>query len=77
MDKETISIIKNQTQEKDELHIERVYYQCGSDIVKTIMNLSNIKDNAPIKESTSSIFDDIRKIVDEKENIYHHRSKAI
>lgn len=76
MDKETIAIIKNQTQEKDELHIERVYYQCGADIVKTIMTLSDIKDNTPIKEHTS-IFDGIREIVDEKEKIYHNRSKAI
>lgn len=77
MDAETLSIIKSQTgaddMHLDDLHIERVYFECGSDIVKTIMKLSDLKD-VTVQNKEPSVFDDIRKIVDEKEQIYFTES---
>lgn len=76
MDKDVISIIKNQTEVQDEVYIERIYYECKSDLVSTIMKLSNIKP-PEVEVKPKTVFDDIRKIVDEKENIYHNRNKGI
>jgi hypothetical protein len=76
MDKSIIDIIKKQTNVTDDLLIERVYYECENDPVKTITTLSKI-ETIPKKDTNHTVFDDIRKIVDEKENIYHNRNKGI
>lgn len=76
MDKESIEIIKSQTGMSDELQIERIFYECDSDIVKTIMKISNINDNTITQTRENNIFDNIRAIVDEKERIYQNRSKG-
>jgi hypothetical protein len=77
MDKEIIDIIKSQTGVSDELQIERVFYECNSDIVKTIMKISNINDNTLlINKKENNVFDNIRTIVDEKEKIYQNRNKG-
>lgn len=76
MDKEIIDIIKSQTGVSDELQIERVFYECNSDIVKTIMKISNINDNTSVRKKENNVFDNIRAIVDEKEKIYQNRNKG-
>ena len=75
MDKSVLDIIKKQTDVQDEILIERVYYECGNDPVKTITTLSNI-ETIQKKDTPYTVFDHIRKIVDEKENIYHNRNKG-
>ena len=76
MDRDVITIIKNQTEIEDEVYIERIYYESKGDLIATIMKLSNIEPpKVDVKPKT--IFDDIREIVDEKENIYHNRNKGI
>lgn len=75
MDKEVLDIIKKQTDIQDDLLIERVYYENGNDPVKTITTLSKI-EIIKKQDSPHTVFDDIRKIVDEKENIYHNRNKG-
>lgn len=76
MDKEIIDIIKSQTGVSDELQIERVFYECNSDIVKTIMKISNINDNTSVRKKENNVFDNIRAIVDEKEKLYQNRNKG-
>lgn len=76
MDADVLSIIKNQTSVKDNVYIEKVYYECKSDIIATIMKLSDIKV-PQVQDKPKTIFDDIRAIVDEKESIYHNRNKGI
>lgn len=75
MDKSVLDIIKKQTDVQDDLLIERVYYESGNDPVKTITTLSKI-EIIKKKDTPHTVFDDIRKIVDEKENIYHNRNKG-
>jgi hypothetical protein len=76
MDKTVLDIIKKQTDISDDLLIERVYYESGNDPVKTITTLSNI-EIIKTKDVPHTVFDDIRKIVDEKEKIYYNRNKGI
>ena len=76
MDKELVDIIKSQTGVSDELQIERVFYECNGDIVKTIMKISNIDDNTSVIKKENNVFDNIRAIVDEKEKIYQNRNKG-
>lgn len=75
MEADTLSIIRSQTGVDDDLYIERTYFECNSDIVKTIMALSDIKDNTT-KEEDSGVFVNIRKIMDEKEMIYFNRKST-
>lgn len=70
MDKEIIDIIKQQTNIKDDLVIERAFYEHGNDVVKTIMSLSSIEDTTT-RPKTHTLFDNIRQICDEKEKIFH------
>ena len=78
MDKETLNVIKNQTGSTDDLHIERIFYECDGDVVKTIMTISGIQEAAPRQPiSAPNVFDDIRKIVNEKEEIFRKISKDI
>jgi hypothetical protein len=69
-----IDIIKKQTDVDDDLLIERCLYENSNDILKTIMQLSNLKEKEYYK-APDEVFDEIRKIVDEKEKIYHDRNK--
>lgn len=77
MDQSIIDIIRSQTGCEDVDCIERVYIECGEDVVKTIMQLSNVTEAPPRHIPTPSEFDEVRKIVDEKENIYFERNKGI
>lgn len=76
MNADVLSIIKNQTQVQDDVHIERIYYECQGDVIKTIIELSGIKIPKH-QEKPKTLFDDIREIVNEKESIYHNRNKGI
>lgn len=80
MDLNTLSIIKNQTGITDEEHIKNIYKQKNNSIIDTIVHLSDLKEDTSRKEnneSKPSIFVEIRKIIEEKENIYHNRNKGI
>ena len=66
-----ISTIKMQTNIEDEVLIEEIYKSCMCDMVKTIMELMNIKDVAASQSKIPSEFDNMREILAEKEQIYH------
>lgn len=63
-------MIRSQTSEEDDLVIERIYHECGQDVVKTIMKISNIEE-APPKPET--LFDKIRKICDDKDTVLQEK----
>lgn len=72
---ESIDIISKQTGVSDKAVIQETLIELNGDIIKTIMKLSHI-DSCPEKcKSAPSEFDDIRRIVDEKENIYFQMKK--
>ena len=65
-----IDIIMSQTNVDDRLYVERVFMECENDISQTVIKLMNLKvEDKPKKEPT--IFENIRKILNEKDNIYH------
>ncbi len=69
--KETdIDIIALQTGHEDRLEIERILIESENDVSKAILNLMSLKyQQKEPKEST--IFDQIREILDDKDRIYH------
>jgi hypothetical protein len=69
MDQETKEIISKQTGESDLLLIEKIFFECDSDIGATICKLQNIEYKEP-KKPKKTEFDDIRKILDEKDTIF-------
>lgn len=74
MKKEDLDLIKKQTNIIDDLEIERVYIKNDYDIVKTIMELSDLKpENDKIRHTT--LFDDLRQICDEKDKIFQSKLK--
>ena len=80
MDQEVLSIIKSQTGENDEQRIESIYKAKNNNVIDTIVHISNLIENKLRSDnnmSKPSIFDEIRKIVEEKENIYQNRNKHI
>jgi hypothetical protein len=77
MDQSIIDIIRSQTGCEDIESIQRTFAECGEDVVKTIMQLSSVTEAPPRNTPTPSEFDEIRRIVDEKENIYFERNKGI
>lgn len=77
MDQETLDIISTQTGCHDREEIEHWFEACDKDIVRTIMKLSNVIELPDRNKSAPSEFDEVRKIVDEKENIYFERNKGI
>lgn len=71
-----IDIVKSQTDVQDEDYILTVFEECKKDIVKTIMTLSKIQHAPKRNTTTPSVFDEIRAIVDEKEQLFFElRSK--
>jgi hypothetical protein len=67
---DAIDIVKNQTGIQDEDYISNVLKECDNDVVKAIMTLSDIKDAPKRNISTPSVFDEIRTIVNEKEQLF-------
>jgi hypothetical protein len=67
---QTIDIIMSQTNVEDRLHVERVYMECENDVPQTVIKLMNLDvEKKPQKEPT--IFEHIRKILNQKDTIYH------
>ena len=64
-----IQTIKSQTDIDDETLIEETYKECMCDMVKTIMQLMQIKDTQRNKPARTQ-FDAMREILAEKEKIY-------
>jgi hypothetical protein len=67
----TINIISKQSGIDDLLHVERVYYECDGDMIKTILKLMEqpyVMTKEELKPKT--IFDDIRSICDEKDTVF-------
>lgn len=72
-DKEAIEMISNQTGMNDTERIQEVLQNNNGDIVKTIMLLSGIQECPDRNVTKPSEFDEIRKIVNEKEEIFFKR----
>ncbi len=76
---ETIKIISNQTGIDDLLVVEKTFYECKSDITKTILTLLN-KDIPKLRhekeEHLRTVLDDVREILDEKEAIFYNKFKS-
>jgi hypothetical protein len=68
---DTIDIVKSQTDIQDEDYISNVLKECDNDVIKAIMTLSDIKDAPKRNVSTPSVFDEIRTIVNEKEQLFY------
>lgn len=70
---EDIDIIAKQTGITDKLQIRKCYFKNNKDITNTIMELMSLEiDKEHVKPSE---FDEIRNIMNEKEKIYHLKSK--
>lgn len=74
MKKEDLDLIKNQTNCQDDLEIERVFLKNNSNIIKTIMEISNFKVDKN-REKPLTLFDDLRAICDEKDKIFQNKIK--
>ena len=68
-----IEIISQQTNIKDVLLIEKVYYECDSDVCRTIYKLLNLHEK---EEKAKTVFDDLREICDEKAVIFQNILKS-
>lgn len=66
-----INIIQMQTSETNSEIIKEIYEKHNKDMVKTIMEVSRLQESQRDKKVTDPVFDEIRKIVDEKERLYH------
>jgi hypothetical protein len=71
---ELFDIISNQTGINDLLLIEKTYYEYNSDEVRTIYKLLEI-ELPQVKEKKLTVFDDLRKICDEKDTIFQEIMK--
>lgn len=68
---ETICLISKQTGLNDLIYIERVYYECDRDEIKTIVKLMDRPYALTNEEKRPrTMFDDIRQICDEKDTIF-------
>lgn len=67
---EEIDIIASQTGVDDKLSIERIFMECHNDTSLTIIKLMNLVVEEP-KTRETTVFDDIRIILNEKDAIYH------
>ena len=66
-----IDIIAKQTGITDKLEIRKCYFKNNKDMTNTIMELLSLEDNNYQTSKTTSEFDKIRNIMNEKEKIYH------
>lgn len=75
MMEDAIDLIATQCGLDDSQHenIKQVLADNKNDVVKTIMVLCNIKECPDKNKPTPSIFDDIRMIVSEKEQLFFQR----
>lgn len=71
---DTIKYIKDQVPTSDEIEIERVFHEEKGDVVNTIIRLNELKSIVTEKQTT--IFDDIRKILDEKDKVFQDKMNA-
>lgn len=74
MDPETKNCILQQVPIVDEIEIERVFHEEKQDIVKTIMRLNSL--TAVVQSTQPTIFDDIRKILDDKDCIFNSKIES-
>lgn len=74
---EDIDIIAKQTGITDKLAIRKCYFKNNKDMTNTIMELMEIETSHEDKSKYTkpSEFDEIRNIMNEKERIYHLKSK--
>ncbi len=72
MKKEDLELIKKQTNIYDELEIEKIFLKNNSNIIKTIMELSNLKIDKN-RDKPITLFDDLREICDEKDKIFQNK----
>ena len=70
-----IDIIQKQTGVSDVDLIKRTFEAMKSDVVKTIMTLSSIVECPAKCKNITTEFEEVRKIVDEKENLYFQMKK--
>ena len=74
MDQETKEIISKQTGETDLILIEKTFFECDSDIGKTILKILNVSYKEKRKPELT-YFDEMRKICDEKDTIFQDLKK--
>jgi hypothetical protein len=75
MSADTFELISKQTGVEDMLLVERTYYECASDEVKTIFKLMDIAVPATrteLRKKERTVFDDLREICDEKDIIFQN-----
>lgn len=78
---EDIDIIAKQTGITDKLEIRKCYFKNNKDMTNTIMELLGPEiefdkvDDKSTKTTQKNEFDEIRNIMNEKERIYHLKSK--
>lgn len=69
MDQTLKEIIMDQSGNTDHIYVEKVYYECNQDVGETICRLQNLKTQ-PVKPTTTTRFDEIREILEEKDRIF-------
>ncbi len=76
---EIVKIMSKQTGIDDLILVEKTFYECKSDVTKTILTLLNreIPKLRHEKENhLRTVEDDVREILDEKEAIFYERFKT-
>lgn len=68
-----IKIIQDQTDILDIEKIKTTFLECNKDITETIIKLSNLKSKTIKKIKEKTIFDEMRYILDAKDNIYQQQ----
>lgn len=76
MDQKTFEMIKTQTSIEDDDLIQQLYFQNNYDVIKTILEVQSIKTIEKNTIKQHNVFDTIRKILDDKDEIFQHLSNS-
>jgi hypothetical protein len=68
-----IEMISKQTNIKDNILIEKTFFECNSDVYNTICKLLDVKEK---EEKPRTVFDDLRMICDEKAVLFQNILKS-
>ena len=67
---DNLQFISNQTHITDMIEIEKEYMKHNGDVTATIISLLGLSDTLKQPQKPRTIFDDVREIFDEKEELY-------
>jgi len=77
MDKsQDLQFISNQTQVTDLLEVEKEYMKHNGDVTATIISLLGLSHTLKQTKKVRTVFDDVREIFDEKEELYRANMAA-